>query len=1030
MNRFSFAFLSLCISVGISLNAQVVIATLTAPQSASCQNEQISIQLSSAVAVSSVEWFKDAQLISTTMASTLPNGTLLAGGNGQGSQLTQLRYPYDAVQDNQGNTYVMDRNNNRIMKWEPGATEGTIYAGVNGSGSGLDQFRNAYAMAIDANGSLFIADRNNHRVVRWDQGASQGVVVAGGNGIGNGLNQFYQPEGLTVDALGRVYVADKKNQRVVRWDVGATQGVVVAGGNGGGSSNDKFQQPVSVAVDAAFNVFVLDRKNARVMKWAPGASTGILVAGGNGTGSNLNQLSEPKDIEIDAAGNLYIVERNNHRVSMWAPGSTQGVVVAGGNGNGSLPDQLSFPSGLFRTAQGAIVVTDHANHRVVQWGSSSASLQFNTTGSASYSAHLFLDGGGQLNTNSLQFTLSPLPLAGFTYNQSFNQFQFADASSQAVEYHWNFGDGSTSNLASPSHSYSLEGSYLICLDVLDACGNTSSSCQNIQFTFPAPPPVMVDISLAQNADCKESSIAVQGILAEELDSVELFKDLIKIGTYKSSMATNGVQIAGSTGQGGQLNQLRFPQEVEMFNNSAYVVDRGNNRIVRWDANANQGVVVAGGNGSGTALHQLRDPRGIAIDNAGNIYISDRNNNRIVKWAPGATQGVLVAGGNGQGNALNQLNKPAGIELVGNALYIADEDNHRVLKWELGQSSASVAAGGNGQGSLATQLNAPTDVAVGPNGCVFVADRANHRIMKWSTLSNAGIQVAGGIGNGSGLELLNNPYHVEVDASDAIYIVDQSNHRIVKWCPSAAQGVLVAGGINGNGLDELKFPTGMDCTPQGLFIADNNNHRIINWSMASPQISYETQGSGDYQALFYPTNSNAISSSVHSFTQTSAQAQFSWISQGLQLQITNTSIDAQQFSWDFGDGNVGSQSTSVFQHTYSNPGSYTICLTAEDSCGNSQVFCSNVTVSSSKFEAATVSTFEFSFFPNPAQEYLNVVSSEDGLLRLVDMQSRTLFDLPILSNIQLEIPVADLPRGVYLLERISATERTSERLILN
>jgi PKD repeat protein len=1029
MNRSSFFLFVLSFAFSLSVRSQVTSATLNIAQTASCQNELMSVQMSAAASISAVEWFKDGQLIYTSTAVSLPNGAILAGGNGQGGQLSQLRYPYDAVQDPLGNTYVMDRNNNRIMKWEPGASEGIIYAGLNGSGPGLDQFRNAYGLAIDANGSIYIADRNNHRVLRWDQGASQGVVVAGGNGIGNGLHQFYQPEGLTVDALGRVYVADKKNQRVMRWDVGATQGVVVAGGNGGGSSNDKFQQPVSVAVDAAFNIFVLDRKNARVMKWAPGATSGVLVAGGNGTGTNLNQLSEPKDIEIDAAGNLYIIERNNHRVSLWTPGATEGVIVAGGNGNGAQSNQLSFPSGLYRNAQGAIVIADHANHRIVQWDASSPSLQLTSNGSGIYSAKVILEGGAELFTNTVNFVLNPLPTTGFTYTQSFNDFQFTETSTYGASFLWNFGDGTTASSASPTHSYSSEGTYFVCLDVLDACGNLSSNCQSIDVTFPAPPPVVVDIVLAQSMDCKETNISVQGFLAEELDSVELFKDLQWIGTYKASAASNGVQIAGSTGQGGQLNQLRFPQEVEVYNGSAYVVDRGNNRVVRWDANASQGVVVAGGNGSGTGLHQLRDPRGIAIDNNGNVFVSDRNNNRIVKWAPGASQGVLVAGGNGQGSGLDQFNKSAGIELVGNALYIADEGNHRVLKWEIGQAAATVVAGNNGQGSLANQLNSPSDVAVGPNGCVYVADRANHRIMKWSTLSNAGIQVAGSIGSGSGLAYLNNPYHVEVDASDAVFVVDQNNHRIVKWCPSALQGKLVAGGVSGSGVNDLKFPTGMDCTSEGLFIADNNNHRIIKWAMTSPQIRYQTQGAGDYQALFYPTNGAPVSSSIKTFTKTSAQANFSSLSQGLQIQFTNSSSAAQQYTWDFGDGSTSNQNNAQFQHIYSNSGSYTVCLTAIDSCGNTDVFCTNVSVSSLKFDATTPS-FEFSLYPNPAKDFLRVRSAEDGLLRLIDMQSRVVYEQLISSDSEVEIAVAYLPRGVYILENSTSLGRESKRIVLN
>ena len=43
--------------------------------------------------------------------------------------------------DDSGNIYIADQPNHRIMKWEPGATEGSVVAGGNGSGSGLNQLK-------------------------------------------------------------------------------------------------------------------------------------------------------------------------------------------------------------------------------------------------------------------------------------------------------------------------------------------------------------------------------------------------------------------------------------------------------------------------------------------------------------------------------------------------------------------------------------------------------------------------------------------------------------------------------------------------------------------------------------------------------------------------------------------------------------------------------------------------------------------------------------------------------------------------
>ncbi|MBL7791536.1 MAG: PKD domain-containing protein, partial [Saprospiraceae bacterium] len=50
---------------------------------------------------------------------------------------------------------------------------------------------------------------------------------------------------------------------------------------------------------------------------------------------------------------------------------------------------------------------------------------------------------------------------------------------------WNFGDGATSTSANPQHTYSMPGTYQVCLTASSLCGNTQS-CQNITLDCPAP----------------------------------------------------------------------------------------------------------------------------------------------------------------------------------------------------------------------------------------------------------------------------------------------------------------------------------------------------------------------------------------------------------------------------------------------------------------------------------------------------------------------------------------------------------------
>ncbi|CAF4937184.1 unnamed protein product, partial [Rotaria sp. Silwood2] len=57
----------------------------------------------------------------------------------------------------------------------------------------------------------------------------------------------------------------------------------------------------------------------------------------------------------------------------------------------------------------------------------------------------------------------------------------------------------------------------------------------------------------------------------------------------------------------------------------------------WSKN---GVTVAGGNEDGSDTNQLFNPDGLYIDDDQTIYVADLGNDRIVEWKSGATNGKV------------------------------------------------------------------------------------------------------------------------------------------------------------------------------------------------------------------------------------------------------------------------------------------------------------------------------------------------------------------------------------------------------
>ncbi|CAF0941761.1 unnamed protein product [Adineta steineri] len=94
----------------------------------------------------------------------------------------------------------------------------------------------------------------------------------------------------------------------------------------------------------------------------------------------------------------------------------------------------------------------------------------------------------------------------------------------------------------------------------------------------------------------------------------------------------------------------------------YVSDWKKNKVRRWKMGEynNEGTIVAGGNERGNQLSQLNSPGFIFVDEDQSVYVSDSNNHRVMKWIKDAKEGIVVAGGNGEGGNLNQLSSPAGV----------------------------------------------------------------------------------------------------------------------------------------------------------------------------------------------------------------------------------------------------------------------------------------------------------------------------------------------------------------------------------
>ncbi|CAF1314811.1 unnamed protein product [Adineta steineri] len=172
------------------------------------------------------------------------------------------------------------------------------------------------------------------------------------------------------------------------------------------------------------------------------------------------------------------------------------------------------------------------------------------------------------------------------------------------------------------------------------------------------------------------------------------------------------------------------------NGFLYVSNWNRNEVRRWKMGEynNEGIIVAGGNGYGDQLNQLNHPTFIFVDADQSVYVSDWNNNRVMKWRKDAKEGRIVAGGNAEGRNLNQLPCPQGVIVADlGQIYVADWSNHRVMCWCEGKKEGEIVVGGNGEETQTNQLNHPSGLSFDDEGNLYVADYNNHRIQKFEII---------------------------------------------------------------------------------------------------------------------------------------------------------------------------------------------------------------------------------------------------------------------------------------------------------
>ncbi|HMJ92395.1 MAG TPA: hypothetical protein VK530_21410 [Candidatus Acidoferrum sp.] len=323
------------------------------------------------------------------------------GGAKETGAATECRLgdPFACEFDAQGNAYICEMTNNRVVKVD-GRGNLTLFAGTAKKGASGDggpatqaELNGPHHLAVMKNGDVLIADTWNWKVRRID--AQSGVIstfagagTRGFSGDGGSADkaQFSGVYSLSLDAAEEnLYIADLENRRVRVIDL-KTKKVRTAAGNGekgiprdgSDAATSPLFDPRAVAVAPGGEVYILERGgNVLRVVDTKGKIRTVVGTGKAGPWTPTEHplevtLKGPKHLIADRDGSVLIVDSDNDVVRRYSPKDHRVTRVIGTGKRGSvfnndpLKTQLHHPHGVGLDGQGNIYISDSYNHRVLK----------------------------------------------------------------------------------------------------------------------------------------------------------------------------------------------------------------------------------------------------------------------------------------------------------------------------------------------------------------------------------------------------------------------------------------------------------------------------------------------------------------------------------------------------------------------------------------------------------------------------------------------------------------------------------------
>lgn len=538
--------------------------------------------------------------------------------------------------------------------------------------------------------------------------------------------------------------------------------------------------------------------------------------------------------------------------------------------------------------------------------------------------------------------INPLPSASFTVNPDNCTWsaQFTNTSQNATIYSWNFGDATTSTQTNPTHTYSTTGPFTVTLTSSNSIGCTSTVTHTVSY-----PPLPVSSFTFQQALCSR-------LVTFTNASTNAFSYAWNFGDATTSNLPNPTHTYVTNGN----------YNVRLIVTSIF----GCTDTVIVPVVVNYIPVVA-------AFSYVNPPCTFAVTftnqstaatsyswNFGDSYFSTLQSPSHTYANPGTYTVTLIS--TDANNCSNTITQTITIQPLAQAgfTYQVDTCNLTVLfsntslnsnsySWNFGDATTSTqqnpahtySTSGNYNVSLiATTPAGCSDTLVLPVPIVFVLPTAQFthtsppcsNVVNFTNQSIGGTSYSWNFGDAT-TSTSANPSHTYSAAGN--YTVTLITHGIASCADTVTQVITI------NPLPTASFNPIVDiCSLNSAFSNTSQNAISYLWDFGDATISSVTNPfhtylqPGTYNVMLIVTDINGCTDTathsivlpplpVASFTYTVDTCH-------LFLSLTNNSLNAASYFWNFGDGNTSTLPNPT--HTYTSNNIYTVMLIVTSASG--------------------------------------------------------------------------------------------------